>query len=92
MKILSKLTSVLILSASFFLAGCSNENMQENMIETEAVVTMRNFDQADVVSAQLGSDEIKSISNEVSDNLKSSIFKMENGQMVTCNYCNIDDF
>ena len=92
MKILLKLNSVLILSASFFLAGCLNENMRENMIETEAVVTMRNFDQADVASAQLGSGEIKSISNEVSDNLKSSIFKMENGQMVTCNDCNIDDF
>ena len=92
MKILLKLNSVLILSASFFLAGCLNENMRENMIETEGVVTMRNFDQADVASAQLGSGEIKSISNEVSDNLKSSIFKMENGQMVTCNDCNIDDF
>ena len=89
MKIVSKLNSVLILSASLFLAGCLNENMRENMIETEAVVTMRNFDQADVESARLGSGEIKSISNEVSDNLKSSIFKMENGQMVACN---IDDF
>ena len=89
MKIVSKLNSVFILSASLFLAGCLNENMRENMIVTEAVVTMRNFDQADVESARLGSGEIKSISNEVSDNLKSSIFKMENGQMVACN---IDDF
>ncbi len=38
MKNLLKLTSVLILTASFFLASCSEDNM-----EGDTVVTMRTF-------------------------------------------------
>ena len=90
MKNLLKLTNVLILSASFFLASCS----QDNMIETEAVVTMRNFAQADAGTNVLGKgeSEIKSISNKVSDNWKSTVFKMMDGQMVACDDCKIEDF
>ena len=42
MKNLLKLTSVLILTASFFLASCSEDNM-----EGDTAVTMRTFAQAD---------------------------------------------
>lgn len=88
MKKLLKLNSILILLAILFLASCS----EDNMIEGETALTMRNFAQADAVSDLLGRGEIKSISNEVSDNLKSTVFKMEEGQIVPCDDCNIDDF
>jgi hypothetical protein len=91
MKNLLKLTSVLMLSASFFLASCS-ENKDDNMIETETVVKMRNFAQADVVSDQGRTGEIKSISNEVSDTWTSTVFKVVEGQMVPCDDCDINDF
>ena len=39
-----------------------------------------------------GGGEIKRISNEVSDTWKSTVFKVEEGQMVPCDDCNIDDF
>jgi len=91
MKNLLKLTSVLMLSASFFLASCS-ENKEDNMIETETVVKMRNFAQADVVSDQGRTGEIKSISNEVSDTWTSTVFKVVEGQMVPCDDCDINDF
>ena len=89
MKNLLKLTSVLILTASFFLASCSEDNM-----EGDTAVTMRNFAQADAGSDLLGRDggEIKRISHEVSDNLNSTVFKVEDGQMVPCDDCNMDDF
>ena len=90
---LLKLNSIIILSASFFLASCSEENMsEENMIKIEDVVTMRNFSQADAESDLNITGEIKRISNEVSDNWKSTVFKMEEGQMVLCDDCDIDDF
>ena len=90
MKNLLKLTSVLMLLASFFLTSCS----KENMIEGEAsVVTMRNFAQTDAGSDLPQTDEINSISNEVSDNLKSTVFKMVDGQMLPCDDCDVtDDF
>ena len=89
MKNLLKLTSVLILTASFFLASCSEDNM-----EGDTAVTMRDFAQADAGSDLLGRDggEIKRISHEVSDNLNSTVFKLEDGQMVPCDDCNMDDF
>ena len=87
MKNVLKLTSVLILSASFFLASCSKNNMKG----TEALVTMRDFSQTDLESDQRKEGEIKRISNEVSDNWKSTIFKMEEGRMVSCD-CDMDDF
>jgi len=80
-----------MLSASFFLASCS-ENKEDNMIETETVVKMRNFAQADVVSDQGRTGEIKSISNEVSDTWTSTVFKVVEGQMVPCDDCDINDF
>ena len=82
-----KLTSVLFLSASFFLASCSKDNMKG----TEGEVKMRTFSQAESGSDQLEEGEIKKISNEVSDNLKSTVFKMEDGKMVACD-CNMVDF
>ena len=86
---LLKLKSVLILFASFYLASCS----EDTMIEGErAVVTMRNFAQADAGSYLPQTGEIKRISNEVSDNWESTVFKMEEGQMVLCDDCNMDDF
>ena len=88
MKNLLKLTSVLILTASFFLASCSEDNMEGDT----AVVTMRNFAQADAGSYLPQTGEIKRISNEVSDNWESTVFKMEEGQMVLCDDCNMDDF
>ena len=89
MKNLLKLTSVFILTASFFLTSCSEDNM-----EGDTAVTMRDFAQADAGSDLLGRDggEIKRISHEVSDNLKSTVFKVVDGQMVPCDDCNIDDF
>ena len=86
---LLKLTSVFILTASFFLTSCSEDNM-----EGDTAVTMRDFAQADAGSDLLGRDggEIKRISHEVSDNLNSTVFKVEDGQMVPCDDCNIDDF
>ena len=87
MKNVLKLTSVLMFSASFFLASCSKDNMKR----TEALVTMRNFSQTDLGSDQLEEGEIKSISHEVSDNWKSTVFKMEEGRMVPCD-CDMDDF
>ena len=86
---LLKLKSVLILFASFYLASCSEDTMIQG--ET-AVVTMRNFAQADAGSYLPQTGEIKRISNEVSDNWESTVFKMEEGQMVLCDDCNIDDF
>ena len=87
MKNLLKLTSVLILTASFFLASCSEDNM-----EGDTAVTMRNFVQLDAGSDLPKTGEIKRISHEVSDNLNSTVFKVEDGQMVPCDDCNIDDF
>jgi hypothetical protein len=58
---------------------------------TESLVTMRNFSQADAGSDQIEEGEIKRISHEVSDNLKSTVLKMEEGQMVPCD-CDMDDF
>ena len=89
MKNLLKLTSVLILTASFFLASCSEDNM-----EGDTAVTMRTFAQADAGSDLLGrgGGEIKRISHEVSDTWKSTVFKVVEGQMVPCDDCNIDDF
>jgi len=87
MKNVLKLTSVLMFSASFFLASCSKDNMKG----TEAGVTMRTFSQADVGPDQLEEGEIKRISHEVSGNWKSTVFKMEEGRMVSCD-CDIDDF
>ena len=58
---------------------------------TEAGVTMRTFSQADAGPDQLEEGEIKKISNEVSDNWTSTVFKMEEGQMVSCD-CDMDDF
>ena len=86
---LLKWKSVLILFASFYLASCSEDNMIEG--ET-AAVTMRNFAQADAGSYLPQTGEIKRISNEVSDNWESTVFKMEEGQMVLCDDCNMDDF
>jgi len=87
MKNVLKLTSVLMFSAVFFLASCSKDNMKG----TDGV-TMRTFAQADAGSDQLDEGtEIKKISNEVSDNWTSTVFKMEEGKMVACE-CNIDDF
>ena len=83
MKNLLKLNSILILSASFFLASCSSLKG----IETEAVVSMRSFSQADAGSNLLEKVETK----KISDNWKSTIFKMEEGQMVPCD-CDMDDF
>ena len=36
--------------------------------------------------------EMQRISNEVSDNWESTVFEMEEGQMVPCDDCDIDDF
>ena len=83
MKNLLKLNRILILSASFFLASCSSLKG----IKTEAVVSMRSFSQADAESNLLEKVEIK----KISDNWKSTIFKMEEGQMVPCD-CDMDDF
>ena len=82
-KNLLKLTGVLILTAS-----CSEDNMTEG----DTAVTMRNFVQVDAGSDLSQTGEIKRISHEVSDNLNSTVFKVEEGQMVPCDDCNIDDF
>ena len=82
-KNLLKLTGVLILTAS-----CSEDNMTEG----DTAVTMRNFVQVDAGSDLSQTGEIKRISHEVSDNLNSTVFKLEEGQMVPCDDCNIDDF
>jgi hypothetical protein len=87
MKHVLKLTSVLFILASFFPAGCSKINIQK----TESLVTMRNFVQADAGSDQIEEAEIKTISREVLDHLKSTVFKLEEGQMIPCD-CEIDDF
>jgi hypothetical protein len=87
MKSLLKLTSVLILTTSFFLTSCSEDNM-----EGDTSVTMRSFVQLDAGSDLPKTGEIKRISHEVSDNLNSTVFKVEDGQMVPCDDCNIDDF
>ena len=76
MKNLLKLNYLLILSVSFFLASCSQED------EGDTAITMRNFAQLDAGSDLPNADEIKSISNEVSDNLTSTIFKIKNGKVV----------
>ena len=91
-KIFLQLSSMLVLLASFLLASCSQEDMQENMTETVAVVKMRNFAQADAGSYQGKTGEIESISNKVSDNLTSTVFKVVEGRMVPCDDCDIDDF
>ena len=87
MKSLLKLTSVLILTTSFFLTSCSEDNM-----EGDTAVTMRSFVQLDAGSDLPQTGEIKRISHEVSDNLNSTVFKLEDGQMVPCDDCNMDDF
>ena len=76
MKNLLKLNYLLILSVSFFLASCSQED------EGDTAITMRNFAQLDAGSDLPNVSEIKSISNEVSDNLRSTIFKIKNGKVV----------
>ena len=96
MKNLLKLKSVFILSAIFFLASCSQEDvqedMQENMNETVVGVKMRNFAQAEAKSFQSKSGEIESISNEVSATLTSTVFKVVEGRMVPCDDCDMNDF
>ena len=92
MKNLLKLKSVFILSAIFFLASCSQEDMQDNMMETGTVVKMRNFAQAKAKSFQSKSGAIESISNEVSATLTSTVFKVVDGRMVPCDDCDINDF
>ena len=87
MKNLLKLTSVFILTASFFLTSCSEDNM-----EGDTAVTVRSFVQLDAKSDLPQTGEIKRISHEVSDNLNSTVFKVEDGQMVPCDDCNMDDF
>jgi hypothetical protein len=87
MKNLLKLTSVLILTASFFLTSCSEDNM-----EGDTAVTIRSFVQLDAKSDLPQTGEIKRISHEVSDTWKSTVFKVVEGQMVPCDDCNIDDF
>ena len=87
MKNLLKLTSVLILTASFFLTSCSEDNM-----EGDTAVTIRSFVQLDAKSDLPQTGEIKRISHEVSDTWKSTVFKVVEGQMVPCYDCNIDDF
>ena len=92
MKNLLKLKSVFILSAIFFLASCSQEDMQDNMMEIGTVVKMRNFAQAKAKSFQSKSGEIESISNEVSSTMTSTVFKVVDGRMVPCDDCDINDF
>ena len=92
MKNLLKLKSVFILSAIFFLASCSQEDTQDNMMETGTVVKMRNFAQAKAKSFQSKSGEIESISNEVSSTMTSTVFKVVDGRMVPCDDCDINDF
>ena len=96
MKNLLKLSSILVLLASFFLASCSQEDMlegmQENMNETVVSVKMRNFAQAEAKSFQSKSGEIESISNEVSSTMTSTVFKVVDGRMVPCDDCDINDF
>ena len=87
MKNTLKFSVSLLLLASFFLVSCSKDNMKG----TEAGVTMRTFSQADAGPDQLEEGVIKKISNEVSDNWSSTVFKIEDGKMVACN-CNMDDF
>lgn len=87
MKYILKLTIVSLLSVSFFLSSCSKDNIKK----TESLVTMRNFVQADAGSDQIEEGEIKRMSHEVSDYLKSTVFKLEEGQMVSCD-CYMDDF
>ena len=88
MKNLLKLSSILVLFASFFFASCSEENMSE----PGAVVKMRNFAQAKAKSFQSKSGEINSISNQVSANMTSTVFKVVDGRMVPCDDCDINDF
>ena len=92
MKNLLKLKSVFILSAIFFLASCSQEDMQDNMMEIGTVVKMRNFAQAKAKSFQSKSGEINSISNQVSANMTSTVFIVVDGRMVPCDDCDINDF
>ena len=92
MKNLLKLKSVFILSAIFFLASCSQEDMQDNMMETGTVVKMRNFAQAKAKSFQSKSGAIESISNKVSASMTSTVFKVVDGRMVPCDDCDINDF
>ena len=92
MKNLLKLKSVFILSTIFFLASCSQEDMQDNMMEIGTVVKMRNFAQAKAKSFQSKSGEINSISNQVSANMTSTVFKVVDGRMVPCDDCDINDF
>ena len=74
---LLKLTSVLFLSASFFLTSCSKDNMKG----TRVVVKTRTFPQADAGPDQLEEGKIKRRTHEVSDNWKSTVFKMEEGRL-----------
>jgi len=92
MRNLLKLKSILILSAIFFFASCSN------MSDGETIIEMRNFSQMNArsikgkTSDQSKTGQIKSISNEVSDNWTSTVFKVEDGRMVPCDNCDINDF
>ena len=54
--------------------------------------TMRTFSPTDAGPDQFEEGtEIEKISNEVSDNWTSTVFKMEEGKMIACD-CNMDDF
>ena len=61
-------------------------------MEGDTFVTVRSFVQLDAGSDLPQTGEIQRISHEVSDNLNSTVFKVEDGQMVPCDDCNIDDF
>tara|TARA_B100000809_G_scaffold228814_1_gene242057 strand:- start:154 stop:606 length:453 start_codon:yes stop_codon:yes gene_type:complete len=66
--------------------------MRENMTETGAVAKTRNFAQADAEFYQGKTGEIESRSNEVSDNWKSTVFKVVDGRMLPCDDCDLDDY
>ena len=61
-------------------------------MEIGTVVKMRNFAQAKAKSFQSKSGEINSISNQVSANMTSTVFKVVDGRMVPCDDCDINDF
>ena len=87
MKNVLRLTGVLMFLAFFFLVSCSKDDMKGKY-----AVNMRAWAQADAGSDQLEEGtEIKKISNEVSVNWNSTVFKMEEGKMVACD-CKMDDF
>lgn len=87
-----KFSGLLILSIGMFLTSCTKEEIKEEIIGVESNLKMRTFSQADAESLQLEEGTtIEKISNQVSDNWTSTIFKMENGQMVASNL-STDDF